>query len=142
MKVPTNIYLFVSNANAPTKLYDTAADDPADKKEKSFFLGDYSLFDVIKDINAAGSKKWGDLVKENAAYLASSKSKNVLVGTSGYTEASAIHTIFGLDNPYTKNNIVFARRASGTDLAKKLKDGTTTDGSDYYAFVLGLPHAD
>ena len=142
MKVPTNIYLFVSNANAPTKLYDTADDDPADKKEKSFFLGDYSLFDAIKDINAVDDKKWGNLVKENAAYLANSKPKNVLVGTSGYTVASAIHTIFGLDNPYTKNNIVFAKRAGCTDLSSKLADGTTTDGSDYYAFVLGLPHAD
>ena len=141
MKVPTNIYLFVSNANAPTKLYDTADDDSPDKKEKSFFLGDYSLFDAIKDINAVGSKKWGDLVKENAAYLASSKSKNVLAGTDGYTTASAIHTIFGLDNPYTKNNIVFARRDC-VDISSKLKDGKTTNGSSYYAFVLGLPHAD
>lgn len=141
MKVPTNIYLFVSNANAPTRLYDTAADDPADKKEKSFFLGDYSLFDAIKDINAVGNVKWGDLVKENAAYLANSKSKNVLVGTPGYTVASAIHTIFGLDNPYTKNNIVFARRAGCTDISKLKKNGTTYDGV-YYAFVLGLPHAD
>ena len=55
--------------------------------------------------------------------------------------ASAIHTIFGLDNPYTKNNIVFARRACVNISSKLNENGTTNDGV-YYGFVLGLPHAD
>lgn len=114
-----NVYVMVSDANAPKLLHGMTE---ADKKPYSVYMNNNKdFFDSIKeqlpkkDSRAGQIKDW---IEANNGYW-KWRNTNVFgtkkLDSSAITEISndlydRLRVIFGLENPYEKNTIVFARR--------------------------------
>lgn len=137
---PVNLYLMVSDANAPVKLYETNSASSTEEIANSIFLCNddrmfedmdetplpanihtiISGFDPPDKFKNNGKWTWRLLRHSNCIYH-KNRTLNKLVDGIGSHESNAIRTIFGLDNPYRKTTIVFSKRDGWSTLASKFK---------------------
>ena len=153
-KVNMDLYMMVTDANAPRKLcplheYDGSATNAAVNAALSSVMlyNDSGLVDELeRSKTKVGGKSPTTLMNASARYW--SRKKKILdkngnvVPTDGNCKtttttenAIAVRNVLGLDNPYTKYNLVIGRRSGWASLAKKWQNVKT---SRKY-ILLGLP---
>ena len=153
-KANLDLYMMVTDANAPRKLcpmheYDgsTTSAKLNEALSSVMLYNDSGLVDELeRSKTKVGGKSPTTLMNASARYWSSKKKildKNGnVVPTDGNwkttttTEnAIAVRNVLGLDNPYTKYNLVIGRRSGWASLAKKWQNVKT---SRKY-ILLGLP---
>lgn len=129
---PVNTYLMVSDANAPTPLYDVDTtswtdDDWASRSAEvagSLYLAkDYKLFAPFVDLvatfpNNTKNYTWGGLIRSNASWWSKRSINQVDKACPNSGTAKRMNSVFGLENPYTKNTVVFGYRDDYPDIQK------------------------
>ena len=121
------IYLMVMDANAPTPLYDT--DSSTDFN--IFMHQDRELFKEYangggglktKDFLSASGLKWNDAYRANLYWWSQETMDSDASNTISSADALKLESVIGLQNPYTKNTIVFGYRNNWTEFSKFLNE--------------------